>query len=208
MAPSAPLGIPQLQQLQDLAKYAFKSAVPVNIRALASAISGDRAGITTDDLWLSDKEALYRAASRQAATTGKTSGDIGYGDYGAKPSEFSDFTGGDLYGAHSGIGLIDAIIKSYTDPKFRMETTLGMARYKVNPDKSVSISDRYDFNAPRKIVNSEITKNGKLGTILNAYRNVGFEGAANAAGNIYAGADGEGLPYQVNLSRPPMGFGW
>lgn len=172
-----------------------KKVVPVNIRQFAGAAFGDTSPLTENDLWASDIEAIKNAVNNT-----KEPGVIGYGDYGT-PDKYdpSDWQGG----SKDGIGPFGALIKSYTDPKFRMETTLGMANYNVDPAGNVIVSDRYNFGASPEQINAEIAKRGgKMKALSSSYSEAGFEGLMNALGNMFVAPEGNtGAPVNINLGK-------
>jgi hypothetical protein len=82
-----------------------------------------------------------------------------------------------------------------------METTLGMANYRRAPNGEIEVSDSYDFNASRKQVEEALREKGIGLFLMDAYKHAGMWGVANALGNMFAGNDGEGTPYTLNLGK-------
>jgi len=158
--------------------------VPSNIRIYTSHLAGDRRTITEKNLSQADKDAILFAIQKSAkATKNPNQGVIGYGDYG--PNGFSNF-------AEPNENMLSTVYDSYTDPAYRMETTLGMASWRRLPDGSYVIEDRYNFNATRPQVKNTIAKQGGVTrTLLDAYKNRGVSGVLNAAGNIYGDTETE-----------------
>lgn len=187
-----------LNQLKGVRKI-----VPVNIRQYAGTILGDRSPLTEDDLWGSDIEAIKNAVIRNKKGEGTgfvQPGVIGYGDYGEKDGDFSDWQGG----SKNGVGPFAALLKSYIDPKFRMETTLGMAKYADDGSGNTVVQDTYNFGATPEQIKTEIDKyGGKFKAVKGAYQNAGFEGLLNAIGNLYAAPEGNnsGPPVRINLGK-------
>ena len=169
----------------------LKKMVPVNMRQYAYTLAGGNEGLKLQDFTDEDLATIRGAVDRVMKSTGKNEGVIGYGDYskdGSIKAEERD-------------GLLAMIGESFTDPAFRMETTLGMAKYKVNPNGELEVSDAYDFNAKRSYVNKLINEKGVLPLLFESYRSYGMWGLANALGNIFSKADAEGTPYTLNLGR-------
>ncbi|MES3016202.1 MAG: hypothetical protein V4721_00425 [Bacteroidota bacterium] len=153
--------------------------------------------MTEKDLWQSDLDSLKRAVGRHL-DKGVNKGEIGYGEYGENPEFETSAWDGGITG--QGVNPLQAIFESINDPKFRMETTLGMARYDVDPNGDAIVSDKYDFNATRPQVDAYHKESGgKIASLLRAYKEAGFEGALNVAGNSFIGAEGEGTPVRINL---------
>lgn len=172
-----------------------KKAVPVNIRQYVAGAMGNNSPLTEADLWPSDIQAL-----RNAVNNTTEPGVIGYGDYGPEAKyDPSAWQGG----SKEGIGLFGALLKSYLDPKFRMETTLGMANFNETPDGNVTVTDNYNFGATPEQVNAAIQKAGGKGkALMNSYRDSGFEGLLNAFGNLYVAPEGDNsIPVRINFKR-------
>jgi hypothetical protein len=168
------------------------TAVPVNIRQYLHTIFGGKNPPKLEDFSESDLAAIRRAVEYQIAQTGKTQGEIGYGDYRQDRSIAVE-------DPHA--GFLEMLYRSFTDPAYRMETTLGMAQYKVNDKGEIEVSDQYDFNAPRGRAEQYVDKKGLALGLLDAYSNAGGMGVANMLGNLYGRAEGEGASYSLNLGR-------
>jgi hypothetical protein len=93
------------------------------------------------------------------------------------------------------------LYKSYTDPAYRMETTLGMASYRRLPDGSYVVEDRYNFNAPsRQRVTNALREKGVMSLLTDAYKNNGMAGVLNVLGNVYGSTEDEpGAPVSIRL---------
>ena len=173
----------------------FRSAknalVPVNVRQFVSHLAGDVSPITESQFSPEDLASIRSAIARQG---GGEAGTIGYGDYG--PSGLSGF--GDPTQ-----GPLDMLYKSYTDPAYRMETTLGMASYRRLPDGSYVVEDRYNFNAPsRQGVKNALREQGITSLLSDAYKRNGLPGVLNLLGNVYGSTeDDRGAPVSIRL--PP-----
>ena len=166
--------------------------VPVNVRQFVSHLAGNMSPITEDQFTPEDLAAIRYAILKQG---GGASGSIGYGDYGASGwSSFGDPTEGPL----------DMLYKSYTDPAYRMETTLGTASYRRLPDGSYIVEDRYNFNAPsRQRVLNAVNEKGMLRLLDDAFRKSGLAGVLNVLGNVYGQTEDEpGAPVSIRI--PPV----
>src|SRR3990172_3631999 len=99
--------------------------LPINIRQYLAHLLGNREPLTEKHLSKEDLAALRMGVYRKMMGGGvePTPGVIGYGDYGSKPGQFSGFGGGP---SNKPFGSV--LLDSFTDPKTRMETTLGMAK--------------------------------------------------------------------------------
>jgi hypothetical protein len=163
--------------------------IPVNVRQYVSHLMGSRSPITEAQFTPEDLDAIRYAIAKQG---GGAAGSIGYGDYG--PQGFSSF--GDPRE-----GPLDMLYKSYTDPAYRMETTLGGASYRRLPDGSYVVEDRYNFNAPsRQRVTNALREQGLLSLANDAYRKNGLAGVLNLLGNVYGQTEDEpGAPVSVRV---------
>jgi hypothetical protein len=169
------------------------SFIPVNMKVFASSLFGSKADITQDDFSGEDKALLTEAVQRVAAKTGEKEGVIGYGDY-DKSGRVTNIDGGTTT-----IGT--ALADSFTDPAFRMESTLGMARYKIDNNGVITITDLYDFNAKRTQVDKYVKdKGGKISAIVSALGENGLVGMLNAMGNM-AVPEGEGRKVKIKLGK-------
>lgn len=173
-----------------------RHVIPINMRQFASSLLGDRSETTEKNLSDTDLEVLRKAVEAK----GQDSGGLDYGDYG-KQGEYdrSHFTGG----SKDGPSFISSIIHSFADPRYRMETFLGQADYKVNPDGTAVITDRYDFNAPdQNFVDGKIKEaGGVIPALKGAYKEAGYEGLINALGNTVIGPENTGAPIKINLGK-------
>lgn len=175
---------------------AAKKTVPINMRQYADAALGDKTPLTESDLWASDLDAI-----KNAINNSDTSGVIGYGDYGAEPLEFSDWGNPESRG--DGLSMLDLIIKSYTDPKFRMETTLGLANVHTDTNGDVVVTDTYNFGATPELLDAEVKRAGSPRSLLfEAYQNHGWEGILNAFGNLYVAPEGDNsIPVRIKIKN-------
>jgi hypothetical protein len=183
---------PSLSEGEASTSQNIKNAlVPVNMRKYISHLLGDRSPITESDFTEKDLDAIRYAIEKQG---GGSSGTIGYGDY--SPQGFSDF-------GNPGEGPLDLLKNSYTDPAYRMETTLGMASYRQLPDGSYVVEDRYNFNAPsRKYVNDILKKQNIISIMSEGYKTSGLSGILNVLGNAYGDTESEpGTPVSIRLPR-------
>ena len=164
--------------------------IPVNVRQFASHLMGNQSPITEAQFTPEDLAAIRYAIAKQG---GGATGSIGYGDYG--PQGFSSF------GDNTREGLLDMLYKSYTDPAYRMETTLGGASYRRLPDGSYVVEDRYNFNAPsRQRVTNALREKGVMSLLTDAYKNNGMAGVLNVLGNVYGSTEDEpGAPVSIRL---------
>ena len=163
--------------------------LPVNVRQFASHLFGDRSPITESQFTPEDLAAIRFAIEKRG---GGASGYIGYGDY--SPQGFSSFGDPDE-------GLMGMLHKSYTDPAYRMETTLGQASYRQLPNGSYVVEDKYNFNAPsRQYVNNKLKEQNFLSLAANAYKQRGLSGVLNLLGNVYGDTESEpGAPVSIQL---------
>lgn len=180
-----------------------KNIIPVNIRQYGSSIMGNRGELNESHFSNSDKQSIIRAVLRNMKHPGSEPNTIGYFDYGKKENHRTGWEGS---GSGNGVSPIGAMIKSFTDPAFRMETTLGMANYHTDDNGDVIVTDTYDFGAPQEVINQKIKENGgsKIKTYLQLARErqSNFEGKLNIIGNLFAGGDGTGAPVRINLGNP------
>jgi hypothetical protein len=185
MTEVAPLLVVPFSVLRDL--------VPINMRQYAYTLAGGQSPLTEQDFSKDDLDTLKDAVERKIKQTGKMSGVIGYGDY-AKDGTI----------AAENTGTLDTVSKSFSDPAFRLESTLGMARYTVNKKGEIEIHDAYDFNADKSLVDKSIREKGRVGTVIAGAKHSGLWGALNAAGNM-ARPDGTGVPFTLNLGKHTYG---
>ena len=177
--------------LVDRLQRAKNALIPVNVRQYASHLAGNVSPITERQFTPEDLEAIRFAIAKRG---GGAAGQIGYGDYGKSGwSSFGDPSEGPL----------DMLYKSYTDPAYRMETTLGTASYRRLPDGSYVVEDRYNFNAPsRQAVANALREQGMVSLLHNAYKKNGLAGVLNVLGNVYGHTESEpGAPVSIRL--PP-----
>jgi soluble lytic murein transglycosylase-like protein len=186
-----------LQDLKQTFKDVGRAAVPVNIRTFVSHLAGDRGKITERLFAKSDLDALRAAVRTNMSKGNADKGVIGYGEYGGNGTdEFSSWG--------RSPGVITSIADSYTDPKFRMETTVGMATWRKDDKGNIIVEDRYNFNAPgRAFVDKKKKENGgTLGALVYGYKAAGIVGVLNALGNIVGDTEGEpGNKVQINLGK-------
>ena len=162
-------------------KVESEPLIPVNMKTFVTSLFGDKTDITEKDFSVKDKQAIRRAVDRQFSKTGKRVGVIGYGDYGKEEGTFSSF------GQHP--GLFTLIMDSFTDSKMRLETTLGMARYEIQEDGVIKITDTYDFGASKERV-EKLKKDKKvLQKMFEGFRDHGIEGLLNILGNLFVERD-------------------
>ena len=151
------------------------------MKTFVTSLFGDKTDITEKDFSVKDKQAIRRAVDRQFSKTGKRVGVIGYGDYGKEEGTFSSF------GQQP--GLFTLIMDSFTDSKMRLETTLGMARYEIQEDGVIKITDTYDFGASKERV-EKLKKDKKvLQKMFEGFRDHGIEGLLNLLGNLFVERD-------------------
>jgi hypothetical protein len=168
--------------------------IPVNVRQFASHLTGNRAPITEAEFSPKDLAAIRYAIEKRG---GGASGSIGYGDYSSRGfSSWMDPT-------QPVEGPFDILYKSYTDPAYRMETTLGGASYRMLPDGTYIVEDRYNFNAPsRKRVTNALREQGMFSLLSDAFKRTGLSGVLNVLGNVYGETEDEpGTPVFIRL--PP-----
>ena len=177
--------------LVDRLQRVKNALIPVNVRQYASHLAGNVSPITERQFTPEDLEAIRFAIAKRG---GGEKGQIGYGDY--SKAGFSSF--GD-----PSEGPLDMLYKSYTDPAYRMETTLGMASYRKLPDGSYVVEDRYNFNASsRQAVANALREQGMMSLLHNAYKTRGLSGVLNVLGNVYGHTESEpGAPVSIRL--PP-----
>jgi hypothetical protein len=183
--------MPLVDERGDLIFTNPLAAIPVNIRQYVASLMGDEAELNEKHLSASDLESLKRAVLRQVRKTGQREGEIGYGDYYETPAKFSSFARGE--------SAVRYLTDSFNDPAFRMETTLGMARYKVDDAGNAVVEDKYDFNATREQVRELLSKRSTLRVLGESYQRHGVNGLLNVVGNIFGRTEGEGTPVKINL---------
>lgn len=178
--------------LVDRFRRVKNALIPVNVRQFVSHLAGDVSPITEAQFTPEDLAAIRYAIAKRG---GGAAGSIGYGDYGA--GGFSSF--GDPRE-----GPLDMLYKSYTDPAYRMETTLGGASYRRLPDGSYVVEDQYNFNAPsRQRVTNALREKGVMSLLTGAYKTHGMAGVLNVLGNVYGHTEDEpGAPVSIRL--PPV----
>lgn len=174
----------------------LKENVPVNVRAYLSLFAGRKEPLTETFFAQEDLEFLRRAVERKVAKTGMGIGALDYDDYsddGSVSPPGRDFAMGNM-------GPLKMLAASRGSPAFRMETTLGMARYEIDDAGNAIIEDRYNFGATRKQVDDVLEQKGLLGIFTWAYQNNGLPGLLNAAGNLWGATDEEpGIVVRLNL---------
>lgn len=166
----------------------FNQAVPVNARSFLGDLFGNKQPITENHLTPEDLEALKFAIQKSQQKGNE--GVIGYGDY--APKWIDNGFGSPNH------GLSDMVRQSYTDPAYRMETTLGMANYKPHPDGGYLVTDNYNWGATRSRVDEERQKG--LLHMLQLTRGTGLSGLFNLMGNMYGSTDNEqGSPVRIRI---------
>ena len=175
-------------------RRAKNALIPVNVRQFVSHLAGDVSPITEAQFTPEDLAAIRYAIAKRG---GGASGSIGYGDYTGGWSSFGDPSEGPL----------DMLYKSYTDPAYRMETTLGGASYRRLPDGSYVVEDQYNFNAPsRQRVTNALREKGIASLLTDAYKTNGMAGVLNVLGNVYGNTEDEpGAPVSIRLPPMPKG---
>lgn len=168
--------------------------LPVNIRSYASHIFGNRSPITEKNLTREDLNTLQYAVNRYPDVS---KGYIDYGDY--SPDGPSD-----IYKNWSGQTPSSIILNSYTNPAYRMETTLGKASFRRLPDGSTIVEDNYNFNPSTQNFDANAVRQQNLIAILKeAIQEQGIINVLNMIGNIYGNtANEEGTPVSIRL--PPQ----
>lgn len=174
------------------------SAVPVNAKTYVSALLGSRSGPSLADFTDSDL-AVMRQTVRTAMQQngGRPSGSFGYGQYrGGKREAASEID--------KPYGMLELAKKSFLDPSFRVETTIGQGRYSINDRNELEITDAYDFNRPRGDVAQYANSEGLLqiskdmaGLVMHGRAPEALETLINLVGP----AAGESKPYTLNLGR-------
>lgn len=160
--------------------------IPSNIRVFTGTLLGERSTITEADLSESDLGAIKNAVR----TVGGSEGVIGYGNYADKW----------LRDPH-GMSVVDLLVDSFSSPAFRMETTLGMARFKKNEKDETIVTDIYDFEATQAQM-QEATEQGKLHFLVEAYEKKGPMGFLHALANLSGlGKDGRSRKVRINLGK-------
>jgi hypothetical protein len=184
-----------VEHMQDGGPSAVQSIknalIPVNMRQYVSHLMGNRSPITESQFTPKDLDAIRFAINK----SGKgESGTFGYGDY--SPAGGSTF-------ASPSEGVVDMLKSSFTDPAYRMETTLGQASYRRLPDGSYVVEDKYNFNAPsREIVNQELKKKNLLSLAADSYKERGISGILNLLGNVYGDTESEqGAPVSIRIPK-------
>lgn len=187
----------------------YKGLVPVNARQYLKAMTGDTSGVAPEDLWPSDQQALsqvIKAASARKASPGfnevdntPKEGSFDYRDW--KPSvQAFGFGGADKPAAHT---LLDLIKASYSDPQFRMATTVGSAPYKQNADGSYTITDSYDFNSGTR---QAYEKMGGLPALIDVapktQTDIWLEALANYLIGDRKHNNFAAQPYQLTVGKP------
>ncbi len=179
----------QIPSLNPNLKIPEGEPLPVNMTTFASTLFGSKSDITENDFSSSDKQTLVDTVKRVKAKTGKTEGVIGYGDY-SPDGKVSDFG--------TGMSAGKIVGQSFNNPAFRLETTLGMARYKIEKGNLI-ITDVYDWYANKGKVNQAVQQQGgPLGLMAVGYQSRGWEGLLNAIGSMSA-AKGSGRKVRINL---------
>lgn len=128
--------------------------IPSNIRAYLSTLLGDRTPITNGSLSPTDITAL-KAAAHKAVASGK-------------PLDYTQYPL-DSFNALDRAGWLEAIKRSFSDPNYRLETTIGAANLKRDKAGNLHVVDTYDFNndGPGKMLLDQI-RQGNIKGVLKA----------------------------------------
>lgn len=103
------------------------------------------------ETWLETQKKALESFNK---TRDKTS--FGYGDY--------DIKSGDM-AAPVGQNWLDAAYQSYTDPAFRMASTIGSANYFNKKEETPYIQDAYKFSSDHPAVYGDVSKMSNLDVI-------------------------------------------
>lgn len=179
-----------IAEVWDFGKRVANDIIPVNIRQYLSWLSGSGGHLSAEDFASSDIDTIRGAVERKYRETGERRGEIGYYDYTADRAE---------QGVEQ-TGPLDMLWRSYTNPAFRAETTLGMARYEIGPNGEIRVSDKYDFAATPDQMRGYLAQHGMLGMVMLGIREAGPWGLANVLGNM-AGMNQVAEPYVLHLGR-------
>ena len=118
-------------------------------------------------------------------------GTIGYGDYSDE----------DVIVESPSENVASVIYQSLVNPAYRMETTLGRAKFRQDPSGQIEVDDAYDFASPRaQTMRMKNEPYGMLGVITKGLIERGPLGVGNVIGNIVR-SQGEGTPFTVTI--PP-----
>ena len=118
-------------------------------------------------------------------------GTIGYGDYSDE----------DVIVESPSENVANVIYQSLVNPAYRMETTLGRAKFRQDPSGQIEVDDAYDFASPR--AHTDLMKKepyGVLGVMAKGLIERGPLGVGNVIGNIMR-SQGEGTPFTFTI--PP-----
>ena len=191
-------------------KDMWRATIPVNIRTyLRGLYNGQGPELTAEDFWPSDLDALRQAVKNNMGPTPvfgnlendemtprpdwqRTKGQVGYGDYETPETKWE-------YG-----NPLRTLWKSYTDPAFRMETTLGNSQYELQDGGNIKITDAYDFNADRDLTRQYMEDKGTLGGIMGLLKELALaRGKAgslmNMLGNARIGYDDEAPVFSFDV---------
>lgn len=182
------------------AMTALVHPIPVNMRMYLNNFREHPTPLKNEDLWESDRDAIRHAIEASRKRDARIPhpldrrmppGTFGYGDYSDEefivesPSE----------------NVASVIYQSLVNPAYRMETTLGRAKFRQDPSGQIEVDDAYDFASPR--AHTELMKKepyGVLGGMANALIEHGPLGVGNVIGNILR-SQGEGTPFTFTI--PP-----
>ena len=177
------------------AMTALVHPIPVNMRMYMNNFREHPTPLRNEDLWESDRDAIRANVMKEMKKAGQPSGVISYEGYGGESTR--------VEGPSETLGTV--VYDSMTNPAYRMETTLGEARYKALPKGYTEISDAYDFAAPPGKARQYIeSKGGVGGAFLDAYRSVGPLGPLNLLGGLVR-PQGAGKPYTM-IIPPKVGM--
>lgn len=164
---------------------------PPALRAFVTTMAGDKTQITEAFFTPEEREVLRDTAEKSLSKGERT---IGYGGYGEK-DPWSTGTK----------GALDAL----TDLRKSLAFTLGMASVRKEPDGTIVIRDRYDWNAKPEVV--ERVKQSRWETLKmlgQGFVQNGLLGFGNVLGNLAVGGAGGGrdveirIPPKVDKSNP------
>ncbi len=171
--------------------------IPANMRAFVQHLAGRTDPVTEDFFPEGDLELLRRSVLMKMDQDGTTRGAIGYGWYGDMDSQ-------SLYQFDQGeLNLARVAMRSFRDPVFRLETTLGMSNYEVDKSGDIIVTDKYNFN----YVTSKDRAERIVAGIPSEPANIVTSGPGAylrmIAAAFGAAEDEPGTPVRINLGRAP-----
>ena len=179
------------------AMTALVHPIPVNIRMFLNNFREHPAPLRDEDLWKSDREAIRHATTESEKRDQKTHkwswelppGSIGYGDYGNETVTFES----------PSESVASILYNSFTNPAYRMETTLGKAKFRKDPSGQIEIKDAYDFKALPGVARQYIESHGgAVKSFIGAIADVGPLGPLNLLGGLVR-PEGTGKPYTMTI---------